>query len=149
SEEAGRELKAILAACERLLRVGDTRIVFTSREALPSPFEIESHRRELYRLDRDDAVKLVERVLDADPGDSAGAGAALDAARESMETLVNSVNGHARTLALLAPSLRNLGVDATRQALVELMGAMEKQFPGSREHSLFASVELSLRRMTP
>jgi tetratricopeptide (TPR) repeat protein len=26
---------------------------------------------------------------------------------------------------------------------------MEKQFPGSREHSLFASVELSLRRMSP
>ena len=28
------------------------------------------------------------------------------------------------------------------------MAAMEKQFPGSREHSLFASVELSLRRMS-
>src|SRR5439155_165787 len=41
------------------------------------------------------------------------------------------------------------GVDATREALVELMAAMEKQFPGSREHSLFASVELSLRRMSP
>src|SRR5262249_17532721 len=79
SEEAARELKAILAACERLLRVGDTRIVFTSREALPRPFELDRNRRELYRLDRDDAVKFVERVLDADPGASAGAGAALDA----------------------------------------------------------------------
>jgi tetratricopeptide (TPR) repeat protein len=29
------------------------------------------------------------------------------------------------------------------------MAAMEKQFPGSREQSLFASVELSLRRMSP
>lgn len=38
SEEAGRELKAILALCERLLKVGDTRLVFTSREALPAPF---------------------------------------------------------------------------------------------------------------
>ena len=39
SEEAGRELKAILALCERLLKVGDTRLVFTSREALPAPFD--------------------------------------------------------------------------------------------------------------
>jgi hypothetical protein len=146
SEEACRELKAILAACDRLLRVGDTRIVFTSREALPAPLDAGRHRRELHRLDREDAVKLVERVLNADG--SAGAGAALDAARESIEALVGAVHGHARTLALLAPSIRNRGVDATRAALVDLMAAMERQFPGSREHSLFASVELSLRRMS-
>ncbi len=147
SEEAGRELKAILAVCERLLKVGDTRIVFTSRESLPAPFDADRHRRELHRLDREDAVKFVERVLDADG--SAGSGTTLDAARESIESLVDAVHGHARTLALLAPSLRSRGVDATREALVELMALMEKQFPGSREHSLFASVELSLRRMSP
>ena len=79
SEEAGRELKAILALCERLLKVGDTRLVFTSREALPAPFDAPRHRRELHRLDREDAVKLVERALNADalqtlgpPGDAAG-----------------------------------------------------------------------------
>src|SRR6185295_13025850 len=33
------ELKAILALCERLLNAGDTRVVFTSREALPAPFD--------------------------------------------------------------------------------------------------------------
>ncbi len=147
SEEADRELKAILAVCERLLKVGDARIVFTSREALPAPFDADRHRRELHRLDRDDAVKLVERVLNVDDG--AGAGDTLDVARESIESLVDAVHGHARTLALLAPSLRIKGVDATRKALVEVMAAMEKQFPGSREQSLFASVELSLRRMSP
>ncbi|MEB3335102.1 MAG: tetratricopeptide repeat protein, partial [Cyanobacteriota bacterium] len=57
--------------------------------------------------------------------------------------------GHARTLALLAPELRRSGVDATRTQLVALMTQMERQFPGSREHSLFASVELSLRRLSP
>ena len=35
SKEADRELRAMLALCERLLKVGDTRVVFTSREALP------------------------------------------------------------------------------------------------------------------
>ncbi|HXU31309.1 MAG TPA: tetratricopeptide repeat protein [Thermoanaerobaculia bacterium] len=147
SEEAGRELRAILALCDRLLKVGETRLVFTSREALPAPFDVARNRRELHRLDREDAVKLVERALNA--GDGAGAGATLDAAREAIESLVDAVHGHARTLALLAPDLRSRGVVATRAALVELMTAMEQQFPGSREHSLFASVDLSLRRLSP
>jgi tetratricopeptide (TPR) repeat protein len=147
SEEANRELKDILALCVRLLKAGNTRLVFTSREALPAPFDTDHHRRELHRLDREDAVKLVERALNSDDG--AGAGATLDAARESIEALVDDVHGHARTLALLAPELRSRGVEATRAALVGLMAAMEQHFPGSREHSLFASVELSLRRMSP
>ncbi len=154
SEEAGRELKAILALCDRLVTVGDTRLVFTSREALPAPFDAPRQRRELHRLDREDAVKLVERALNADALQNPllrgeGRVREADAARESIEALVEAVNGHARTLALLAPELRGRGVAATRAALVELMAAMERQFPGSREHSLFASVELSLRRMSP
>jgi len=147
SEDAGRELHTILKLCARLNAKGDTRLVFTSREALPGPFDAERHRRELHQLDREDAVKLVERALNAESGESAGA--ALDAARESIEALVDAVHGHARTLALLAPALRSRGVEATRTTLVELMAEMERKFPGSREQSVFASVELSLRRMSP
>lgn len=151
SEESGRELKAILALCERLVKLGNTRLIFTSREALPAPFDASRNRRELHRLGREDAVKLVERVLNADDG--AGASAALDAARESIESLVDAVHGHARTLALLAPSVKQRGVDATRTALVTLMKDMDKRYPvgtpESREHSVFASVELSLRRLSP
>jgi tetratricopeptide (TPR) repeat protein len=62
---------------------------------------------------------------------------------------VEAVHGHARSLALLAPALRSRGVEATRAALVQLMEEMEQRFPGSREQSLFASVELSLRRLSP
>ena len=62
---------------------------------------------------------------------------------------MDAVHGHARTLALLAPALRSRGVEATRASLVELMAEMERKFPGSREKSVFASVELSLRRMSP
>jgi tetratricopeptide (TPR) repeat protein len=145
SQEAREELKTILALCERLLKAGDTRLIFTSREALPAPFDAERHRRELCQLDREDAVKLVERVLNAAGGD---AGGSSDAAREEIEQLVDAVHCHARTLALLAPALRNGGVEATRESLVKLMAEMEKQFPGSREKSVFASVELSLRRMS-
>jgi tetratricopeptide (TPR) repeat protein len=146
SEDARHELDAILTLCGWLNAAGDTRLIFTSREALPAPFAAEGQRRELHRLDREDAVKLVERVLNAAGGD---AGASSDAAREEIEQLVDAVNCHARTLALLAPALRDRGVEATRASLVELMAEMERKFPGSREHSVFASVELSLRRMSP
>lgn len=151
TEDAGRELKAILALCERLLRVGDTRLVFTSREALPAPFDAQRNRRELHQLDREDAVKLVERALNADDG--AGAGATLDAAREAIESLVEAVHGHARTLSLLTTALRQDGVTKTHADLVKLMQEMDKRYPvgtpESREKSVFASVELSLRRLSP
>ena len=145
SEDARRELDAILKLCARLNAKGDTRLIFTSREALPAPFDGERQRRPLHQLDREDAVKLVERVLNAAGGD---AGASSDAAREEIEQLVDAVHCHARTLALLAPALRRVGVEATRESLVELMAEMERRFPGSRQQSVFASVELSLRRMS-
>jgi hypothetical protein len=145
-EEACRELAAILQLCARLNGKGDTRLLFTSREALPAPFAAGRQQRDLHRLDPNDAVKLVERALNADGGDGGGAS---DAAREQIEQLVEAVHGHARSLALLAPALRSRGVEATRKALVELMVEMEQKFPGSREQSLFASVELSLRRLSP
>nr|VFJ44942.1 MAG: hypothetical protein BECKDK2373B_GA0170837_100862 [Candidatus Kentron sp. DK] len=72
-----------------------------------------------------------------------------DATREEIERLVEAVHGHARTLSLLAPAIRARGVAATRETLTELMAEMEQKFPGHREKSLFASVELSLQRMSP
>ena len=96
----------ILALCARLNAVGETRLVFTSREVLPEPFDKSHNRLELERLTREDAVKLVEAVLGQGSG---GAGASSDAADEAIAELVDEVHGHARTLALLAPSLRGLG----------------------------------------
>jgi len=149
SEEAERELAAILALAERLGRAGETRIVFTSREALPAPFAAPGQLWELRQLERSDAVKLIERALAAGDGQAgATGGEALAAEREAIEDLADAVRGHARTLAVLAPELGRRGVEATRLALEELMAEMERQFPGSREQSLFASVELSLRRLS-
>jgi tetratricopeptide (TPR) repeat protein len=72
-----------------------------------------------------------------------------DAQTEAIQELIDSVQGHARTLALLAPSLRAQGVEATRRSLVALMEAMERRWPGAREQSLYASVALSLARLDP
>jgi tetratricopeptide (TPR) repeat protein len=159
SEEAALKLQAILALAERLLRAGETRLVFTSREALPAPFDANSQRWELRQLGKGDAVALIERSLAAGEGSGApgaGAGAAaLEARREEIEALVAAVQGHARTLALLTPELRRRGVAATHAALLELMEQMQQQVahlpaddPRRREQSLFASVELSLRRLS-
>ena len=145
AEDASRELDAILELCARLNAQGETRLVFTTREALPAPFAAERHRRELGEMEREDAIKLIERVLNS-AGQSAGASS--DAAREEIEQLVAAVHCHARTLALLAPGLANRGVQATRESLLDLMVEMEGRFPGSREKSLFASVELSLQRLS-
>jgi len=159
SEEAALELQAILALAQRLLRTGETRMVFTSREDLPAPFDARPQTWELHRLEKGDAVTLIERSLAAGqssgaPGAGAG-GAALEARREEIEALVDAVQGHARTLALLAPELRRRGVAATQAALVELMEQMQRRVaqlpaedPRRRERSLFASVELSLRRLS-
>ncbi|HEY6176123.1 MAG TPA: tetratricopeptide repeat protein [Kofleriaceae bacterium] len=145
AEDNRRELEAILALCERLGKHGDTRLVFTSREVLPAPFDAAINRHELQRLHRIDAVQLVQRVV----SEGAATASLADAELAAIEDLVETVHGHARTLALLEPSLRGVGVTATRKALVELMADMDRQFPGQRERSLFASVDLSLRRLSP
>jgi tetratricopeptide (TPR) repeat protein len=137
---------AILALAGRLMASGDTRVVLTSREVLPAPFDGEMQRVELSRLSRVDAVQLVERTLGLD---AAGQGLAAEAQRTDIESLVDAVHGHARTLSLLAPALRERGPAATQADLVSLMAEMERRFPGQREQSLLASVELSLRRLTP
>jgi len=71
-----------------------------------------------------------------------------NATTESIVQLVEAVHCHALTLALLAPSIRNLGVERTHADLVQLMAEMERRYPGNREQSVYASVELSLRRLS-
>jgi hypothetical protein len=144
--EAQADLADLLGLCERLSGQGETRVVFTSREMLPPPFGGERERRELHQLAREDAVKMVESVL---AQGAAGAGNASDAATEAIEQLVDAIHCHARTLTLLAPALRSLGVKATQENQATLMAEMDKHFPNSREKSVYASVELTLRRMSP
>jgi len=150
-EDASRELAAILKLCKWLNGKGNTRLIYTSREALPAPFANQANRRELHRLATEDAVRLIERILDRAVDNGADAGSAAELAeREEIERLVDAVQSHAQTLALLAPSLREQGVvDKTRTHLVALMAELERRFPGNREQSLFAGVELSLRRLSP
>jgi tetratricopeptide (TPR) repeat protein len=146
-EAADQALAEILALAARLHPIGETRLLLTSREPLVgdhlAPFDRAAQRRELHRLAMDDAVALIEKALNA-----AGTGLP-DAEREAVEALVEAVQGHARTLALLVPNLRAQGVEATRTRLIALMEEMDRQWPNDRERSLYASVALSVERLTP
>ena len=136
-------LARILKLCSQLGQVGKTRLVFTSREPLPPPFQ--QNHVVIGRLDRRDAIALVGRVLGEgnlphveDPGES----------EEEIEELVDAVNCHARSLVLLAPEVAARGVRHATHQLHKLMADLEKKHPDDRERSLYASVELSLRRLT-
>jgi len=142
-ETTADSLAAILALAARLVPLGETRLLLTSRETLPAPFAADQQRHELHRLAQEDAIALIEQAL------AQASGGPSDDQREPIEALIETVQGHARTLALLAPSLRALGVAATRERLTALMEEMERQHPGEREHSLYASVALSLARLAP
>ncbi len=137
------ELKQILAVCRTLGRIEQSRLVFTSREALPEPFN--HNHVTIGRLYRQDAIALVGNVLGedgrmllaADDGESA----------EEIEKLVDAVHCHAGCLVLLAHEMAKSGVWRATEHLHELMEALQERHPDDPERSLLASVELPLRRL--
>jgi tetratricopeptide (TPR) repeat protein len=139
---------SIFGWCRRLLDADPrTRIVFTSRESLPEPFGRAGPERELGALARPDAVELVGEVMKrhdwTPPANDAGE------APQQIIDLVEAVDCHARALVLLAREVGERGVTATTAELRALMDRLAAEHPGDRENSLYASVELSLRRLSP
>jgi len=129
-------IEAILKLCGALGKIGATRIIFTSREAMPAPFS--RNMQKIGRLDRRDAIHLVGRVLgENDP----------HAREDEIVELVEAVGCHARALVLIAGEVKASGVSRATSKLNELMVSLEAKHPGQRERSLLASVELSLRRL--
>ncbi len=66
-----------------------------------------------------------------------------------MEAICRTVNYHARSLALLGPLLQTASAELTQTELARMMAQLERQYPGERELSLYASLELSLNRLSP
>ena len=122
------------------------RLIFTSRELLPQPFAHGKNTVELGRLSEDEAIQLVERVMAQHGWEPPASDNATTP--EEMAELVETVNRHPRALVLLAREVAD-GVRATTENVADLMAKLEAQNPGDRENSLYASVELSLRRLPP
>jgi tetratricopeptide (TPR) repeat protein len=137
----------IFSLCRRLLEADPrTRLIFTTREPLLPPFDADRCERELGALDPSDAIELVSEVMKQNgwtpTSDDAGS------TPQEITELVESVNRHARALVLLAREVARCGVRRTTGDLQSLMAGLERKHPGDRENSLYASVELSLRRLS-
>ncbi|MBB4742499.1 tetratricopeptide (TPR) repeat protein [Actinoplanes octamycinicus] len=146
--ESAAAVPEIFDLCRGLLDADPgTRLIFTSRESLPAPFDRLGRERELGALDRPDAVDLVGEVMKqhgwTPPEEDAGE------APQQVTDLVEAVGRHARALVLLAREVARRGVTATTADLRSLMAHLDERHPGDRENSLYASVELSLRRLSP
>jgi tetratricopeptide (TPR) repeat protein len=144
--DSGEVSSAIFGLCRRLLEADPrTRLIFTTRERLPVPFGDRGRVWELGALDPTDAIELVGEVMKQNgwspPSQDAG-----NTPREITE-LVEVVNRHARALVLLAREVARCGVRASTAELRVLMARLQRTHPGDRENSLYASVELSLRRL--
>lgn len=140
-------LEMFFDLCNKFLEVDGTRILFTSRQSLPAPFNIKYQQVILSRLTKQDAIELVHQVMTTQglplKEDDLGG------TQPEIEALVEAVNCHARSLVLLAPYVSKFGVQHTTENLYHLMTKLHKKYPKERERSLFASVELSLRRLSP
>ena len=137
-------LAKILALAQRLNALGETRLLFTSREALPESFT--RQHIPLDRLERADAIALVGQVLAEQPDLGPRAGQAEED-EQAIADLVDAVGCHARSLVLLAQEVGRAGVREATQRLHALMATLHRRYPNDRQRSLLASVELSLRRL--
>ncbi len=140
-------IEGLFALCQSLLQADErTRLLFTTREPLPGPFNHRPREVILGALSRTDAIELVGEVMKQegltpkaeDPGGDP----------QEITDLVEAVNRHARALVLLAREVARRGVRSTTENLHQLMAELDRKHPGDRENSLYASIELSLRRLS-
>ncbi|HVT14706.1 MAG TPA: tetratricopeptide repeat protein [Thermoanaerobaculia bacterium] len=149
------DLESVLAAPDRQVQVGldetfallaglaqrgATRLLLTSREALPAPLDGPAMR--LGRLSSREGRELVAGVLAR-----AGRAPAGDADEKQIDELIETVGGHARALVLLAPLVAEQGLQVTAVSVARAMRELEVRLPEARELSLLASVRLSLNRL--
>lgn len=135
----------LFSVCQKLLTGSkSSRIIFTSRETLSKPFALKKNTLELGRLSTTEAIELVADVMARNgwiPPEH-------DDARTPQEVidLVEAVQCHPRALVQMAPYVAE-GVKPTTDEMARILAELEQKNPGDRENSLYASVELSLRRL--
>ena len=143
SEDAWDQVKTLFHRLQA--KASNTKLIFTSREPLPAPFDKGRNDLLLGPLGSKDAVSLLREVMSIEgwepPLDDEGS-------EEELQALAKTINYHARALVLLAREIATQGVQSTHADIAQLMAGLEQKHPGDRENSLFASLELSLRRLS-
>ncbi|MEM9723134.1 MAG: CHAT domain-containing protein, partial [Bacteroidota bacterium] len=144
SEDAWDQVKVL---CTQLHESSpQTKLIFTSREPLPAPFDKGRNDLLLGPLGPKDAVDLLRKVMSHAGWEPP---AADEGSEEELQALAKTINYHARALVLLAREIATQGVQSSHADIAQLMAGLEQKHPGDRENSLFASLELSLRRLSP
>jgi hypothetical protein len=142
TEAAVDESKRVLPLFETLGRIGATRLLFTSRQALPKPFD--GNDLEVGRLEREEARRLIAAVfatLTTSPGSTP---------RDvEVDALIDAVSGHARSLVLLAPIVLARGVPSTVDQLKSRCKTCGASTRTSGSSLCFASLDVSLRHLSP
>jgi tetratricopeptide (TPR) repeat protein len=139
------ELNNFFTVCRRLNKVGDTVLLFTSREALPNPFNSPKRTVAISRMDKRDAIDLVHHAMieaGLEPRENDDG-----TVQQEVEALVEAFNCHARGLVLLAPEIYKIGVRRTTENLGKIMTDLHIKYPDERERSLYACVQLSLHQL--
>lgn len=133
---------------QRLLKSSDrTRLLLTTRERMPAPFHRGDREVRLGALAPQDALRLIAEVMKTE--DIAVPSLNPEDLDAQFGALARTANYHARALTLLTRALAERGGDlpGLNADLSHLMAEMERQHPCDKENSLFASIELSLRRL--
>jgi tetratricopeptide (TPR) repeat protein len=125
-----------------LAETGETRLLLTSREAVPEPLAGKEYR--VPALAAWEARELLAGVLRAQGQEPAGED---KEDKKAVEALVEAVGGHPRSLVLLGGLVAEKGVASVTQNMRAAMAVLEARFPDKREQSLMASVRLSLARL--
>lgn len=103
-----------------------------------------AQRSELQGLARADSLWLLSRILERD-------GLALDdprLSRDKLDPLLNDLADHPLSLELIGPHLRTLTPEEIRADFGKLL-AEQQEAPEERNRSLLASLEFSLRHLSP
>ncbi len=126
---------------------GRTRLLLTTREALPAPFDAGKCAVRIGPLAPRDALRLIAEVMRQEgiPVPSLN----TEDLDKQFGALARTANYHARALTLLTKTLaeRREALPGLNADLSDLMADLERKHPGERENSLYASLELSLRRL--
>ncbi len=141
------ELEVLWDLCQRLLALDQVRILFTTRKKLPKPYDQAFNHINLGCMDTSDAIELVQKTMTIDDQEPPEEDNQL--AQPEIEALVNSVKRHAHSLVLLAPYISNLGVQQATETMDRVMDQLEQYYPDEREQALYASLELSMERISP
>jgi tetratricopeptide (TPR) repeat protein/CHAT domain-containing protein len=141
-------MEEVLELCRKMVETGGTALVFTSRSPLKKPLDDRNRELDVGRLWKSESLELVGRVL-GEGGRIPGTRTDLES-REKVEELVEVLGGHARGLVLVARELRGgRKLGDTTADVRQIMAELHSKYPIDREQSLFASVELSLRKLPP